>query len=75
MRAGWDDVSKGMKTALVIRIGTATTNVVNTCRVCNPAFPGRGGLRVHWRSVSEDDCFLTLIGELEDKLFAGGDVF
>jgi len=74
MRAEWDDVPERLKTALVVQFGTATTVEVNACRICASTFSGRDGLRAHWRSVASDDCFLTLMGNLEDKLFAGGDM-
>jgi len=75
MRTEWDDVPERLKTALVVPFGIVITVVVNTCRIYDRAFSGRDGLRAHWRGVAGDDCFLTLIGNLEDKLFAGGDMF
>jgi len=75
MRAEWDPVPERLKTALVVQFGTATTVEVNACRISDRTFSGRDGLRAHWRSVAGGDCFLTLMGDLEDKLFAAGDIF
>jgi len=75
MRAEWGNVPDELKTTLVVQYGTTTIDAVNTRRICSRAFRISNGLRAHWRSMVSDGCFLTLIKELEDKLFAGGDMF